>query len=199
MNKKTLTYIDKSSWPDGVWKNEPDFVYWVDEGTGYHCFIKRYEHSGHLSGYVVVPKTNFFFENSGDDVYQLNVHGSVTYRDKLKFLGNEEIDLNFANEEDWVIGFDCLQCMDINPRFMEYCHGDQIYRDINYVTSEVESLARQLKVIGEDKTLINMSKQREQLRDQLKIKEQQIEDKISELKDKVQNTVWRSGMIDSGR
>ena len=37
----TLNYIDKTDWPDGPWKLEPDKMLWIDEDTGYECLIKR--------------------------------------------------------------------------------------------------------------------------------------------------------------
>lgn len=32
-NKTEQTYIDKSSWADAPWKNEPDRLFWIDSET----------------------------------------------------------------------------------------------------------------------------------------------------------------------
>jgi len=47
--------------------------------------------------------------------------------------------------EVWWFGFDCAHCMDISPAHAAFGYSDgEFYRDIEYVKSEVASLARQL-------------------------------------------------------
>lgn len=59
--KTEQTYIDKSSWPDGPWKEEPDRISWVDEKTGYNCLIRRHPYVGSLCGYVGVKMDHPFY------------------------------------------------------------------------------------------------------------------------------------------
>jgi hypothetical protein len=55
---KTWNFIDKSSWGDGEWQNEPDKVQWADPVTGMTCLVRRTPHHGALCGYVGVPRSH---------------------------------------------------------------------------------------------------------------------------------------------
>ena len=53
MNYLESKKLDKSHLEeDGEWINEPDYLMWIDEDTGYKCEIKRHPQLGHLCGYV---------------------------------------------------------------------------------------------------------------------------------------------------
>jgi hypothetical protein len=73
------TRIDKSSWPDGPWQNEPDKAQWIDKATGYDCLIVR-NHSGAWCGYVGVPEGHPCHGKGYDDV-DVDVHGGLTFAD----------------------------------------------------------------------------------------------------------------------
>ena len=160
---KTYKNVDKSLWPRGDWDNEPDKAYWVDEATGLDCRIVRNE-AGGLCGYVGVPKGHPFFEKSYDDLNEedINVHGGLTYSGKSQ---DKEMDYLLPPQGDstnniWWLGFDCAHYGDLLPKhesdlaslsfvfdplgFMgSSMHGT--YRNFDYVKSEVESLALQIK------------------------------------------------------
>jgi len=140
--KKEQTYIDKRHWPHGEWKNEPDRVSWVDSETGYPCLIKRNQF-GTLCGYVAVDKNHTLFEKDGD---YLDVHGGITFSDHCQ--GDPEKGICHVAEDGdhvWWFGFDCGHAGDHSPGMHTEIYWDNIYRNISYVTSEVESLAEQLK------------------------------------------------------
>lgn len=48
--------VDKTTWPDGPWNNEPDTKHWTDEATGYPCAVVRHPRYGSLCGYVGLPE-----------------------------------------------------------------------------------------------------------------------------------------------
>jgi len=69
----------------------------------------------------------------------IDVHGGLTYSSSgadgclLKGL--------------WWFGFDCAHHGDLSPAMLDYRFGHEIYRDEIYVTSETESLARQISAL----------------------------------------------------
>lgn len=153
-NKIEQTYIDKSSWADGPWKNEPDRLFWIDSETNLPCIVWRNPKCGILCGYVGIMKDHPFYEKectydeNGIDS-KLQCHGGVTYTSEGEHLLECFDDhTKFSNKYNkaWWIGFDCGHFMDKEPKeFSPILTIDQEYHDIAYVTKEVESLARQLK------------------------------------------------------
>lgn len=151
---KEQHFIPKSTWPDGPWKNEPDRVSWIDPNTGYSCLIKRNKRSGILCGYVSIENNHPLYEKDPDEP-DVDVHGSITYAAHCD--GDTEFGichLTNDNDKSWWFGFDCAHESDLKPYesdrnfYHEWCHKN--YRNIAYVTSEVEKLACQLKQITED-------------------------------------------------
>lgn len=149
----TLT-IDKSSWPDGPWKTEPDRVEWLSHGLP--CLISRGP-SGALCGYVAVPPGHSMH---GKDYNETDLdwcpHGGLTYADKC----NEGPVCHVAREGEpdavWWLGFDCAHHGDLLPQHEALLTktgfsmtvagssgfwGKREYRDLAYVTAEVEQLA----------------------------------------------------------
>ena len=150
--------VDKSSWGHGEWQDEPDERRWVDAETGYPCEIFR-ALEGSLCGYVGVPPGHPSYGVRHRHV-DVEVHGGLTFSMRL-----------LASETGlWWFGFDCGHPGDVSPNpdprfrnrrvemsiFAEAigCDPDQandrpdcVYRNIAYVTAQVESLARQLKAM----------------------------------------------------
>lgn len=128
---ETYNIFDKSLWPNGSWKNEPDQVDWVDSKTGYACSIMRNKF-GVLCGYVSVGKNHPLYKKDYKDDVGLSVHGGITYTN--------------LDEDEWWIGFDCGHYLDFMPGFyIQLDVNDCVYKDITFVTQEVESLCEQLK------------------------------------------------------
>lgn len=159
---KTETYQDKSSWSEGPWKTEPDKAHWVDPETGFDCLIVR-NGGGALCGYVGVPPGHPAFEKGYDEVqsrwdnegnekaplFEIEVHGGLTYADHSDEDGKI---CHKAEGEDkvWWLGFDCAHSGDMSPKYRHewpsHLAGYETYKDFQYVKSEVERLALQLRI-----------------------------------------------------
>lgn len=166
--------LDKSSWPDGPWMEEPDAQAWQTK-AGYPALVVRHPIWGHLCGYVFVNKEHpwhgvAYNDCMGEPVCdedemwdckhrpesKIEVHGWLTYSgDKMAPLG-EETDVAPL----WGFGFDCGHGFDYQPG-MAALVGDSLekkladgisgyaveYRDLAYVMEQCESLAEQLKKV----------------------------------------------------
>jgi hypothetical protein len=134
------------------WETEPDFLEFVDESTGYKCFIQRHPEFKHLCGYVELPKEHKLYgeTNVGNEfLLNLDVHGGVTYA-KDKIFKDIYRGLPLFISVSYVVGFDCAHAGDYSPFSwpilgMNRVIGDETYKDIDYVTNECKKLAKQLK------------------------------------------------------
>ena len=136
---------DKSKWPDGPWKTEPDEERWADEETGLHCAIFR-NGIGSLCGYVGIPESHPLHGMDCDkchDLHDISVHGGLTFSDVI---------VDSPEGLHW-LGFDCAHYGDYSPTYpseFSTC-GKSQYRNIDYVRNECRSLAKRLSVIGAEK------------------------------------------------
>ena len=91
------------------WETEPDFFEFVDENTGYNCFIQRHPELKHLCGYVELPKKHKLHGKDNMDneeiFNEIDVHGGVTYTGEIRFKQQ-----NYT--VDYVVGFDCAHAGD---------------------------------------------------------------------------------------
>ena len=140
--------IDKSDWGDGPWQNEPDEMSWSFGDV--LCRIVRNPHGGSLNGYISVPKSHPWYETEQDSLYDLDVHGGVTFAGR--FAHSTHATPTEADLEVWWIGFDCAHSGDRSPGFEALgrqrgspwpIFGNDTYKHIEYVRREVEMLARQ--------------------------------------------------------
>lgn len=141
---KTNKIIDKTQWSSGEWIDEPDYLEWTDEETGYVCKIERVESI--LEGYVGISYDHYRNLTKDNKYSDLKVHGGGlirhqygdTYGDTMCFLG-----------------FDCGRFGDFCPYICVYeIDGTPIfrprgipqdYRNIDYVKNEINKLISQLK------------------------------------------------------
>lgn len=146
--------VDKTGWPYGPWMNEPDFMTWVDEGTGFTCIITRDPEFGYLNGYVAIPEGHPFhqehYSRIPDEYHE--IHGDLTFSDWSRRFHN-------LSSKVWLLGFDCNGSHDyapgINrmPNAMSFAsplrtHMDQ-YKNLEYVKLECLNLAYLLsRVVG---------------------------------------------------
>lgn len=136
--------LPKEQWEPGPWHDEPDEENFIDDATGYKCFIWR-NRSGSLCGYVGVPESHPLHGKGYDSVahhMNIRVHGGLTFAGPLK-------------DGSWYFGFDCAHAGDVMPGTIALlksldskstleCFGDT-YKDISFVREEVRRLARQLR------------------------------------------------------
>lgn len=148
----------KKSLPPGPWQDEPDHFLYLDSASGYFCEIKRVSRlssCGWLCGYVYIPSDHPFIESllnvvddknflpkrvkdclMGELFTRFSVHGGTT---KM-----EESSSVLVPDNMWVIGFDCAHAKDLIPSDINPDLENEVYRDFNFVKSEVDSLAKQL-------------------------------------------------------
>ena len=133
-----MTEVDKSTWGPGPWQSEPDFLEWDDLETGLSCRIRR-NGSGSLCGYVGVPKSYSTYEQKYDDLNHVYCHRGLTFSNWMEDAPGS-----------WWFGFDCAHSGDYCPadvrgrRSVSLQGSAESYKDIEYVRSEVTSLAEQL-------------------------------------------------------
>lgn len=164
---------DKSSWPDGPWKDEPDRVFWIDKKTGYPCIALRQGIGGHFCGYVAVGENHFLYEKSywNEDLFGdgtslcdiVDVHGGLTYSNPCTEKEKDRV-CHDSPDKAWWFGFDCMHVGDVRPTdshlydikndLKYYCGNNlnypDVYRDLNFVKSECTKLASFLKKIGDE-------------------------------------------------
>lgn len=140
--------IDRSGWPSGPWDNEPDCVEWKSE-AGFPAFIVR-NHLGALCGYVGVPPEHSAHGKGYWSDVPVSVHGGLTYAGECQ---GRICHVPAPGETDdvWWFGFDCAHYGDTVPGMLRFEFGNPpvtyYYKDVDYVRSEVESLAKQLKEV----------------------------------------------------
>jgi hypothetical protein len=140
--------MDKSAWIDGEWQQEPDRIEWVF--LGFPCLIVR-QGGGWLCGYVGIPPTHPYY---GKDLEDKELKEIYTDK-KINFSeASQQIDdpravnhqLLPTDKNYWWIGFDCCHYDDVFPRIIQFYNfsSDTSYKNIEYVKTQVEFLARQL-------------------------------------------------------
>jgi len=146
---------DKSGWGDGPWLTEPDKIQWRDEATGLPCLIVRNDMGG-LCGYVGVGPENKFYGVEYTEVDDVAVHGGLTFSGLCDVGENEEQRCvtichtveKGESDDVWWLGFDCGHCYDKLPGLAKYPGMRErpmdVYRDVAYVTEQIENLAKQL-------------------------------------------------------
>lgn len=137
---------DKTTWPDGPWKKEPDKKQWVDIWTGLPCLAVRLR-TRVWSGYVgVMPGHPLYGRSYGNIKDQFEVYGGLTFSgpcdeqrcDGICYVADEgEI------AQWWCFGFHCAHSGDLVPGL-----GDSgEYRTLEYIEQQCANLAEQLKGI----------------------------------------------------
>jgi len=139
--------IDKSKWSDGPWMHEPDRMQWRHEGLD--CLIVR-NTVGALCGYVGVPPGHAIHEVDYAGVHEqfpdVSVHGGLTYADKCQGPICHVPEPG-QSDDVWWLGFDAAHIGDLIPGRLGDdwpLFKDDVYRDLAYVTREVNQLAEQL-------------------------------------------------------
>jgi hypothetical protein len=153
MSTKELK-IDKSTWGEGPWQDEPDKVEWRTHG--FPCLIVRGS-SGQLCGYVAVTAGHPWYGKDCNDV-DASVHGGLTFDGTCQPNGHIcHVPKPGESDDVWWLGFDCANGDDYAPRFAAHLRqvmwryherpDTDAYRNLAYVTAEVESLAAQAKAV----------------------------------------------------
>ena len=128
-------------WSDAerVWEREPDRLDWVDDATGYGCYLFRNSHHGYLSGFVDVPEGHPAFGESATDLATaFEVHNGVSFA--FEFTPANL----FRGARVWRIGFDCCGRGDLPPYARFMAPREPLYRSVDFVKQECAHLAKQL-------------------------------------------------------
>lgn len=159
------------TWPlVGVWTSEPNEL--AGQSFGFVWRILRHPSSGHLCGYVGVPKGHPAYAQDYDDLeLETGVHGGLTFA--ADYAGGLDNQLDGL----WWLGFDCAHAGDYCPGsaalvregylkrglIAEWQEHERVlglgantdwgtkveYRNIFWVKAECESLAKQLWSLGQ--------------------------------------------------
>lgn len=131
---------------DKPWEREPNHLMFMSE-AGYICEIKRHPDTLHLNGYIYIPFGHPDYGKSYNDLYGYedgadcdqpaapDVHGGWTYSHD----GGDDDGGKFT-----IFGFDCGHAGDLTPG-TPVLGAHEVYRDIAYVTEQLEAAARQFK------------------------------------------------------
>ena len=122
------------------------------EAFGLPCYMLRNGSEGHWCGYVGVPKDSrlykkdyYFYTESENGLSKLEqainnikVHGGLTYADRRR-----------KNDDTWYFGFDCAHSGDFMEYYFDYpeLEENSTYKDKQFVITECQNLAKQLKEI----------------------------------------------------
>jgi hypothetical protein len=119
--------------------DELQWDYTCSNGVIIHCSIHRNDVKS-LCGYITLTKDSSLYGVDYDDI-NIRAHGGITYN-------------AYDKDENWVIGFDCGHYGDLTPYFLlkddKFARftQDGIYRDMEYVKAQCESMAEQASVFS---------------------------------------------------
>lgn len=149
---KSGSYLDKSQWGEGEWRQEPDYLFWIEESSNLPCAIVRTPIYGSLCGYVGVP--------SGHPYYRMEYGGlnlktcpELSYSDFLSPVFQIEwqsgILENYLN--CWFLGFHGKLTIDLTPglkKFLPDAILPGAYRNLGEVFRQAEAMAKELTRTG---------------------------------------------------
>lgn len=145
-----IEFLDKTNFPVGEWKSEPDICHW--EYRGLSCLMLRDMKLGAWKGFVALKKGHVAFNKSIEQISgelwsdDVEVYGGIVSAGKLPARYKE------FNKDNWWIGFECMQGEDLLPLvkfdptdpIFAGIRNHQTYKNIHYVRRETNQLAKQL-------------------------------------------------------
>jgi hypothetical protein len=159
--------VDKSEWPDGPWKEEPDRVDFVH--AGYACLLLRHARMGYWCAYVGIDNAHPLYEHHPLHENRLfdGLDGDLNYGDHCNGVICH-VPAPGMPEGVWWLGMDFGHAFSLCPglvhreRQMEERSPElremrerlerdappfmrEVYRDVAYVRHETEALAEQLR------------------------------------------------------
>lgn len=167
LTQEQLDFLKLYNFGEGEWMSEPDHMEF--EYREIECYILR-NFTGSLCGYVTVPNGHEWEGKDYDDI-KCEIHGGLTfgyyniYLQRPYRMNDRKID-----KKSYVVGFDCAHSMDIDPavdKMMKEARGRTdkseaferalkirekllgttfrpTYKNIAFVTAEIESLVDQM-------------------------------------------------------
>jgi hypothetical protein len=146
--------IDKSTWGDGPWQNEPDRVDWVH--AGFACLALRHPSHGHWCGYVGVPREHPAYGKPYDEV-DAPFHWDLNYAAPCEGAICHVPEPGMPDDV-WWLGGDFGHMLDLSPgrearlREVQKTAAElqiaeafrEVYRDLSCVQSVVNECAEAL-------------------------------------------------------
>ena len=149
----------------GPWSHEPNETEW--EAYDLPCCIIRDSWSGHLCGYVGVPKGHpFYGKDYSLEILVFSETGTGYFLPKVGWCTSEYFSLPFSahggltfaekgkDNDFWWFGFDCAHKGDLQPKMVDAnvipLNPNDVYRDWNYVISETNALAKALSEVPQN-------------------------------------------------
>lgn len=147
-----LGFNDKSHFPEGKWKLEPDFCKWTSFNLV--CLVFRDMSLGIWKGWVGLPSNHLFFKKTVDKILDydqvldlfFSVHGGISKAGYLPY--------KYSNHSDdlWWIGIETCHSEDFMPLAELENKNDsakQVYKDFSFIRRETKKLAKFLSLIKE--------------------------------------------------
>jgi hypothetical protein len=127
------------------WENEPNFLEFIDDSTGYKCFILRRKDWGSLQGFVQIPKEHS--HRLSIKKLKIRAHDWIV-PDAGRYFRYEfkpNLPIDDFTRESYLVFFSCSDIDDLLP-YSDKNNPNAKYRNIEYVTNECKKLAKQLKM-----------------------------------------------------
>lgn len=147
-----LYFNNKSHFPDGKWKSEPDFCKWTSFGLT--CLVFRDMSLGIWKGLVGLPSNHLFYKKTMDKILDydqvldlfFSVHGGISTIGYLPYKYSNH------NNDLWWIGIETCHGEDFMPLAQLENPNDsanQVYKDFVFIRRETKKLAKFLSLIKE--------------------------------------------------
>lgn len=155
-------YIDKSSWGEGPWQDEDDWIAWINpDAPNHHNLVIRHSNLGHLCGYVGVDERSQWYQRHPGPQIDV-VHGGITLSGFSRGPENSPGAFRVTNganlQEIWWFGFDCGHAADYfpaqatpwlnlgaTPAMVNVMTGNpENYKTVDYVVDQIDSLREAL-------------------------------------------------------
>jgi hypothetical protein len=149
-----IEFLDKKSFPKGIWLREPDFCQWVNQKL--ICLAIRDMTLGVWRGFVGVDLGHFFFAKSIEEILDarpevgdtfLKIYGGVC------FAGNLPPKYKDISKGYWWLGIETSHGGDLVP-LLELDKSDtnnmlsrQTYKDFRFIRRETNKLAKYMSGI----------------------------------------------------
>jgi hypothetical protein len=121
----------------------------IFQAYGFECRAERMNTSylGCINGYIKIPEGHPWYGLGDSDslMWEVDVHGGITY-------GSPELHTPNGKLAGWWIGFDTAHAGDLLPIARGISTEADYYRDMDFVVSELTSLALQAKEAEDDTT-----------------------------------------------
>lgn len=145
-----IEFYDKSLFPKGIWRSEPDLCKW--EAHSLVCLAIRDMTLGMWRGFVKLTNDHPAFNKSFKELLNSNMIDHVKVHGGLATIGKLPKKYKEYNLDAWWIGFECTQGEDYlpllktDPEFNALQNG-QTYKTLQFVRTETVYLAKQLSRI----------------------------------------------------